>query len=121
LSSTSESALLKMCDLQVLKSRNVCTWIRTELTFFLVSYLFVICLMTLVVPQTTHCDVIGLLMNMDWKSRVLYRGLLGLHFVICLDGQRKNMKDFGENTWLISQNVKWETPIYKAVQIFWIH
>lgn len=25
LSSTSESALLKMCDLQVLKSRNVCT------------------------------------------------------------------------------------------------
>jgi len=30
--------------------------------------------------------------------------------VICLDVQRKNAKDFGEITWLISQKVKWETP-----------
>jgi hypothetical protein len=76
LSSTSACAILKMCDWKLSNSRNVCTWLGTKLTRFLVSYLFVIYLTTLVVPQTTHCHVIGLLVNMDWKSRKISWGLI---------------------------------------------
>jgi len=85
--SSSEGARLKMCDLQLRKSRNVCTRIRTKLTCFLVSYLFVIYFTTLVVPQITHCDVIGLLANMDWKSRRICWGLIWgfISSFVCMD------------------------------------
>jgi hypothetical protein len=68
LSSSSVCASLKMCDLQLRKSRNVCTCIGTKLTRFLVSYLFAIYLTTLVVPQTTHFHLIALFVNVDCKK-----------------------------------------------------
>jgi len=79
----------KCVNFKLRKSRNVCLWAGTNWTRLLVSYLLVIYVTTLVVSQTTHCHVIGLLANMDWKSRRIGSGLIwgvisSTNFMFCL-------------------------------------
>jgi hypothetical protein len=117
LSSTSKCTNLKICDFQQRQSRYVCTWIATKLTRFLVSYLFVIYLTTLVVPQTTHSHATGLLVNMDWKSRRIGWGLIWcvVSSFVWMDRGKAWKNAVRLRGWLARML---NAPHYKALQIF---